>query len=310
VVLTSGGSEANNLALKGVFFANQSRGAHIITTQVEHPSILAPCEFLERQGAKITYLPVDHTARLDPEDLRRAITPATILISIMHANNEVGTIQPIAACARIAREHGIPIHTDAAQSIGKISSRVDALGVDLLSIAGHKVYAPKGVGALYIRGGTRMEPLIHGAGHERGRRAGTENALLATALGVAREIGSDLSAMGRIRELRDDLWSRLRARLGERMVLNGHPEETLPNTLNVSFIGCVGAELLAALEGIAASTGSACHTGRVELSPVLRAMGISEDIGAGAVRFSLGRSTTEDEIIEVAERVASGLSSH
>jgi cysteine desulfurase len=310
VVLTSGGSEANNLALKGVFFANQSRGAHIITTQVEHPSILAPCEFLERQGAKITYLPVDHTARLDPEDLRRAITPATILISIMHANNEVGTIQPIAACARIAREHGIPIHTDAAQSIGKISSRVDALGVDLLSIAGHKVYAPKGVGALYIRGGTRMEPLIHGAGHERGRRAGTENALLATALGVACEIGSDLSAMGRIRELRDDLWSRLRARLGERMVLNGHPEETLPNTLNVSFIGCVGAELLAALEGIAASTGSACHTGRVELSPVLRAMGISEDIGAGAVRFSLGRSTTEDEIIEVAERVASGLSSH
>jgi cysteine desulfurase len=265
VVLTSGGSEANNLALKGVFFANQSRGAHIVTTQVEHPSILAPCAFLERQGAKITYLPVDHTARLDPEDLRRAITPATTLISIMHANNEVGTVQPIAACARIAREHGIPIHTDAAQSVGKISSRVGALGVDLLSIAGHKVYAPKGVGALYIRGGTRMEPLIHGAGHERGRRAGTENALLATALGVACEIGSDLSAMGRIREV------------------------------------------LAAAEGIAASTGSACHSGRVELSPVLRAMGISQEVGVGAVRFSLGRSTTADEIVEVAERVSSVL---
>jgi len=307
VVFTSGGSEANNLALKGVFFANQSRAAHIITTQVEHPSILSPCAFLERQGAKVTYLPVDRTGRVDPEDLRKAITPATILISIMHANNEVGTVQPIAACAQIAREHGIPIHTDAAQSVGKISSRIDALGVDLLSIAGHKLYAPKGVGALYIRAGTRMEPLIHGAGHERGRRAGTESALLATAVGVACEIASDLSAMERIRELRDDLWSRLRAHLGERIALNGHPEETLPNTLNVSFIGRVGAEVLANLEGIAASTGSACHSGRVELSPVLRAMGISEEVGMGAVRFSLGRLTTADEIVEVAERVASVL---
>jgi cysteine desulfurase len=307
VVLTSGGSEANNLALKGVFFANQSHAVHVITTQVEHPSILSPCAFLERQGAKVTYLPVDGTGRMDPQDLRRAITPATILISIMHANNEVGTVQPIAGCAQIAREHGIPIHTDAAQSVGKIPSRVDALGVDLLSIAGHKLYAPKGVGALYIRAGTRIEPLIHGAGHERGRRAGTESALLATALGAACEIGSDLSAMERIRGLRDDLWSRLRARLGERVALNGHPEETLPNTLNVSFIGRVGAEVLAALEGIAASTGSACHSGRVELSPVLRAMGISEEVGVGAVRFSLGRSTTADEIVEVAERVGSVL---
>jgi cysteine desulfurase len=307
VVFTSGGSEANNLALMGVFFANQSRAAHIITTQVEHPSILSPCAFLERQGAEVTYLPVDRTGRIDPEDLRRAIRPATILVSIMHANNEVGTVQPIAACARIARERGILLHTDAAQSVGKIASRVDALGVDLLSIAGHKLYAPKGVGALYIRAETRIEPLIHGAGHERGRRAGTESALLATALGAACEIGSDLSAMERIRELRNDLWSRLRASLGERVALNGHPEETLPNTLNVSFIGRVGAEVLAALEGIAASTGSACHAGRVELSPVLRAMGVSEEAAGGAVRFSLGRPTTADEIVEVAERTVSAL---
>jgi cysteine desulfurase len=307
IVFTSGGSEANNLALKGVFFANQPRAVHVITTQVEHPSILSPCAFLERQGAKVTYLPVDRAGRIDPQDLRRAITPATMLISIMHANNEVGTIQPIVACAQIAREHGVLIHTDAAQSVGKISSRVDALGVDLLSIAGHKLYAPKGVGALYIRAGTRIEPLIHGAGHERGRRAGTESALLATGLGTACEIASELSAMERIRELRDDLWSRLRASLGERVARNGHPEETLPNTLNVSFMGHVGAEVLAALEGIAASTGSACHAGRVELSPVLRAMGIPEEVGIGAVRFSLGRSTTAGEIVEVAERVASVL---
>jgi cysteine desulfurase len=173
IVFTGGGSEANNLALKGTFFSRRDRPVHIITTQIEHPAILEPCRFLSRLGAQITYLPVDSTGLVDPDDVRRAITSATCLISIMHANSEVGTIQPIGACAGIAREHGIPFHTDAAQSVGKIPTRVDELGVDLLSIVGHKLYAPKGVGALYIRAGTKLEPLIHGAGHEGGRRAGT-----------------------------------------------------------------------------------------------------------------------------------------
>ena len=185
VVFTSGGSESNNLALKGVFFASKRVRRHIVTTQVEHPAIVAPLRFLESLGAEITWLRVDRTGRIDPDDLRRAITPHTILISVMHANNEVGTIQPIEDCAAIAREHGIPFHTDAAQSVGKIPARVDDLGVDLLTVAGHKLYAPKGVGALYVRDGVTMEPLIHGAGHEGGRRAGTESAMLTAALGEA-----------------------------------------------------------------------------------------------------------------------------
>jgi cysteine desulfurase len=304
IVFTSGGSEANNLALKGTFFARGDCGAHIITTQVEHPSILGPCAFLERQGARVTYLPVDGTGLIDPDDLRRAIAPDTLLISIMHANNEVGTIQPIEACAHIARQHGIAFHTDAAQSIGKIPTRVDELGVDLLSMAGHKLYAPKGIGALYIRAGTKLEPLVHGAGHERGRRAGTESALLTAGLGVACALAGDLAGMEHVRQLRDHFWTLLRDRLGPRVVLNGHPQQRLPNTLNVSFVGRVGADILATLEGVAASTGSACHSGRVELSPVLRAMAVSEQIGMGAVRFSLGRGTTPNEITDVADRVS------
>ena len=185
VVFTSGGSEANNHAIKGVFFANRDRGDHIITTAVEHPAILNPCRFLEKLGAKVTVLPVDRCGRVDPADVRRAITPRTVLITVMHANNEVGTIQPISEIAAMARDAGILSHTDAAQSAGKIPTDVDELGVDLLSVAGHKLYAPKGIGALYIREGTRIEPFIHGAGHEGGRRAGTENVLLAVALGAA-----------------------------------------------------------------------------------------------------------------------------
>lgn len=307
IVFTSGGSEANNFALKGAFFARGGRPRHIITTEVEHPSILAPCRFLERQGARVTYLPVDSTGLVDPEDLRRAITRETILISVMHANNEVGTIQPIEACARIAREHGVLFHTDAAQSLGKIATRVHELGADLLSIAGHKVYAPKGIGALYVRAGTKLEPLIHGAGHEGGRRAGTESAMLAAALGAACVLAGDLAPMSRVQELRDQLWSLLRARCGARIALNGHPERRLPNTLNVSFVGRVGVDILAALEGVAASTGSACHAGRVELSPVLAAMGVASEVGLGAVRFSLGRRTTAEEVAEVAERASAVL---
>jgi cysteine desulfurase len=303
VVFTSGGSEADNLALCGVLLALRDRGDHIITTAVEHPAILEPARFLERLGASVTYLEVDGTGRIDPDDVRRAITPRTILVSVMHANNEVGTIEPIEAVGAITREHGVLLHTDAAQSIGKIPAKVDELGADLLSIAGHKLYAPKGVGALYVRRGVRLEPLIHGASHEAGRRAGTESALLVAALGAACELAADLGPMDEVRRLRDLFWGLLQTRFGERVVLNGHPVHRLPNTLSVSFVGRVGADILVALDDVAASTGSACHAGSVELSPVLRAMGVPPGVGMGAIRFSLGRGTTEAEINEVVERL-------
>jgi cysteine desulfurase len=304
VVFTSGGSEANNFALKGAFFAGRRDTPHIITTRIEHPAILSPCAFLERLGATVTYLPVDSTGRIDPDDLRRAITPETILVSVMHANNEVGTIQPIEECASIAHEHGALFHTDAAQSVGKISTKVDELGVDLLSLAGHKFYAPKGIGALYVRRGVPLEPLIHGAGHEDGRRAGTESALLIAAFGEACKLAKDLSAVAHVRTLRDRLWAQLHQAFGDRTVLNGHPEQRLPNTLNVSFVGRIGSEVLGELDGVAASTGSACHSGRIELSPVLEAMGVKREVGAGAVRFSLGRPTTQDDVDALVERLA------
>ncbi|QNK01850.1 cysteine desulfurase family protein [Dyella telluris] len=299
IVFTSGGSEANNSALKGSFFALRERGDHIITQATEHPSVLKPLAFLQRLGASVTVLPVDGTGRVDPDEVRRAITSRTVLVSIMHANNETGTLQPIDAIGAIAREHGVRFHTDAAQSMGKVAARVDDLGVDLLSIAGHKLYAPKGIGALYVRRGTALEPLIHGAGHEQGRRAGTESVLLAAALGEACRLAGDPEPVARIRALRDHCWQSLQALYGNRIVLNGHPEHRLPNTLNVAFIDQIGADVLARLEGVAASTGSACHAGRIELSPVLAAMGVSERVGMGAVRFSLGRGTTQADIDSV-----------
>ncbi len=299
VVFTSGGSEANNLALKGLFFPPRGRPSHIVTSQIEHPSILQPCRFLERLGASLTCVPVDRSGLIDPDDIRKAITRDTFLISIMHANNEVGTIQPIAEIAKIARAHGIPLHTDAAQSVGKIPTTIDTLGVDLLSVAGHKVYAPKGIGALYIRHGIGIEPLIHGAGHEGGRRAGTESVLLAAALAKACEVSQSWIGMPTVQGLRDFFWEGLQAAFGNRVILNGHPSQRLPNTLNVSFIGHVGAGILARMPDIAASTGSACHSGQITLSPVLKAMGINAGIGMGAVRFSLGRNTTQEEIREV-----------
>ncbi len=304
IVFTSGGSEANNAVIKGVFFARHPRPVHIITTSVEHPSVLVPCAFVERLGARVTRLAVDGWGRIDPGELRRAITPDTALVSIMHANNEVGTIQPLADCAGIAREHGIAFHTDAAQSVGKIPARVDELGVDLLSLAGHKFHAPKGIGALYVRAGTTLEPLIHGAGHEAGRRAGTESALLAAALGAASRLARKLEWTSSVRRLRDVLWDRLQSHFGAGVVLNGHTELRLPNTLNVSFVGRVGADVLAALPDVAASTGSACHAGRIELSPVLQAMRVPPETGMGAVRFSLGRHTTGAEIDSVVEQLA------
>ena len=299
IVFVSGGSEANNLALKGTFFALRGQGDHIITQATEHPAVLRPLEFLKQLGARITVLPVDGTGRVDPDAVRRSITSRTVLISIMHANNETGTLQPIEEIGLIAREHGIRFHTDAAQSVGKIPTLVDTLGVDLLSIAGHKLYAPKGVGALYVRRGTPIDSLVHGAGHENGRRAGTESALMAVALGTACDIARPWLGMPATLRLRNIFWDRLRAAFGSRVALNGHLEHRLPNTLNVSVIGRSGAEILGKMPNIAASTGSACHSGRITLSPVLEAMGVSPEWGMGAIRFSLGRATTAEELDQV-----------
>ena len=303
IVLTSGGSEANNHVIKGVALGG-TNAPHIVTTAVEHPAILEPCRFVETLGARVTVVPVDGHGLVDPDDVRRAIAPDTVLVSVMHANNEVGTIQPIAEISRIAREHGVLCHTDAAQSAGKIPVRVRDLGVDLLSLAGHKLYAPKGVGALFVRRGVELTPLVHGGGHEEGRRAGTESALLATGLGAACLLAETDPCEHRLHGLRDRLWNGLRARLGDRVALNGHPTLRLPNTLNVGLTGRYGDEVLARMPEIAASTGSACHAGERALSPVLAAMGVPPAVGHGAVRFSVGRGTTLAEIDAAVERIA------
>ncbi|MGI9524485.1 MAG: cysteine desulfurase family protein [Hyphomicrobiaceae bacterium] len=296
IVFTSGGSEANNMALKGVAFALRERGNHIITTAVEHPAIHEPCEFLKKLDFCVTYVPVDSTGKVDPERIASELTDRTILVSVGHANGEVGTVQPLAEISQYLKPAGILFHSDAAQSAGKISIDVDAIGVDMLSLAGHKMYAPKGVGALYIRRQIQIEPLIHGGGHERGHRSGTESALLTVALGKASQLVADLSPMNRVRELRDWFWRELKQEFGDRVELNGHPTDRLPNTLNVSFVDQIGPDLLSSLEGIAVSTGSACHTGSAELSPVLRAMNVAPKTGLGAIRFSLGRGTVKREI--------------
>ena len=307
VVFTSGGSEANNLALKGIYFSRQRAGNHIITSAVEHPAVIEPCRFLERLGADVTYLPVDGGGRVDPLAVESAITNETILVSIMQANNEVGTLEPIAEISEITRRHGVVFHTDAAQAAGKVPVEVDNLGVDLLSLAGHKLYAPKGVGALYVRHGLTLEPLIHGAGHESGRRAGTESALLATGLGTACALAESWLGMPECRALRDDFWAQLEAHFGQRVVRNGDPNHCLPNTLSVSFVNCIGEDVLASLDGVAASTGSACHSGQVILSDVLQAMGVPPEVGMGTIRFSLGRSTTAQDIEEVMRLLKSAL---
>jgi cysteine desulfurase len=310
IVFTGGGSEASNHALKGAvfaklhgFFGRWARGAHVITSAVEHPATLQPCEFLKRLGCRVTVLPVDRHGLVDPQAVRTALDRSATLVSIMHANNEVGTLQPIREIAALARARGVPVHTDAAQSLGKVPVKVDELGVDLLTVAGHKLYAPKGVGVLYVRRGVKLEPLIHGAGHEGGRRAGTENVPYVVALGKACELAQQSlpEATERLRRLRDRLWERLRAGLGEKPTLNGHPERRLPNTLNVSFLGHIGAELLAKVPEVAASTGSACHEGQMTCSPVLQAMGVPPPQARGAVRLSVGRFTTEDEIDRAAQ---------
>lgn len=299
IIFTSGGSEANNLALKGFYIKNKSRGNHIITSKIEHPAVMHPCKFLEQIGAKVTYVGVDQYGRVSPEEIKRVITKDTILISIMHSNNETGTLQPIHEIGKLAERYGIAFHTDASQSVGKVPVNVKDLNVDMLSIAGHKLYAPKGIGALYKKDGVVLEPLIHGAGHEFGLRAGTENTLLAVGLGKACEIAKHQVGNSELKKLTDYFWSGLKEEFGGRIQLNGHPEERLRNTLNVSFVQKIGQDLLAAIPQLAASTGSACHAGSIELSPVLKEMNVPEEVGMGAIRFSLGRHTTKDDINQV-----------
>lgn len=304
IIFTSGGTESNNHALKGAAFANRHKGNHIITTTIEHPAVTEVCKYLESRGFRITYVPVDDQGLISPQELENAITPQTILISVMHANNEIGTIQPISDIADIAHRHNIIFHTDAAQSAGKYPVDVKEMGVDLLSIAGHKLYAPKGIGALYIKDGVVLEKLIHGADHEQNKRAGTENVPEIAGLGKAcetamRDLGKNIAHMQKTRDLLHDL-------LGQTIPgikLNGHPLLRLPNTLSLSFKGLEANILLNEMEaeGIAASAGAACHTDSIDVSPVLTAIGLETDFAMGTIRFSTGRFTTEDEIRRSAE---------
>ena len=313
ILFTSGGTESNNHAIKGVALAMRERGNHIITSEFEHPAVLEVCRFLEGSGVRVSYLPVDHQGMVHVSDIRDAIRPETILISIMHANNEVGTVQPLGEIAHVAKSHGIIFHTDAAQSAGKIPVDVEALGVDLLSVAGHKIYAPKGVGSLYIRKGLKPATFCHGAGQEKGRRAGTENVLEIVGLGKACEIAAQHleTTMSNMKHLRDRLHTGLERELGP-IRLNGHPDRRLPNTLNLSFRGLEANRILEEIGlEVAASAGAACHSDTVIISHVLKAMAVPPDWAMGTLRFSVGRMTTSEQIdtaIRVVSAAVKGLS--
>jgi cysteine desulfurase len=309
LIFTSGGTEANNHAISGMAWANRDRGNHIITSTVEHPAVIEVCRSLEKRGFETTYVNVDEDGQVDVDELGDAIRKETILITIMHANNEVGTIQPIKEISRIAKRHHIILHTDAAQSVGKIKTGVDDLGVDLLSIAGHKVYAPKGIGVLYIRGGMNPETFCHGAGQEMGKRAGTENVLEIVGLGKACEIACrnpEQSILG-MKKLRDRLHEGLSACAVD-IRLNGHPTLRLPNTLSLSFKNMEADRLLEEIGlKVAASAGAACHSDTVEISHVLSAMNVPIQWAKGTLRFSVGRMTTEKEIDEAIAVIVDGV---
>ena len=304
IIFTGSGTEADNHAIKGLTELQKSRGKgnHIITSSVEHHAVLYTCQYLEQRGFEVTYLPVDRYGRMSIEQLREAVRDTTVLISIMHVNNENGTVQPLEEICEIAQEHEVPLHTDAVQSVGKLDMNVQELGVNLLAFSGHKIYAPKGIGILYIRRGTRLANLVHGGSHERNRRAGSENVPAIVGLGTAADLAKQ--EQNTYAQHLDALTQRLRIGLDahiDRLHYNGHPDHCAPGTLNVSFEAVEGESLILRLdmEGICVSTGSACTSGSMEPSHVLAALGLPPRLAQGTVRFSLGRNTTEAEIDEV-----------
>lgn len=313
IIFTSGGTESNNLAIIGVARANRKRGNHIITTQIEHPSVLKACKALQKEGFEVTYLPVDEYGVVRLEELEGAIKKETILISVMNANNEIGTIEPISEIGRIARKREVYFHTDAIQTVGKLKIDVKEMNVDLLSISSHKVYGPKGVGALYVKKGTRINSILHGGHQEKGLRPGTENPIGIAGFGKSAEIMTTEMEKdaGRLSELRDRLFEGIKERI-DYVRLNGHPIQKLPNTLNISFDFVEGESIVLGLDdyGIAAATGSACTSATLEPSHVLLAIGLSPEVAHGSLRLSLGRDNTEEDVtyfVEVLPKVVSRL---
>ncbi|UKL13580.1 cysteine desulfurase family protein [Dissulfurimicrobium hydrothermale] len=297
VFFTSGGTESNNTVILGAARAGSHEKRHIITTQIEHPSVLNPAIHLMEEGWDVSFIRVDSLGLVDPSDIKKALRPNTAMVSVMLANNETGAVQPLAEIAGIAHEYGVPVHTDAAQAVGKIPVDVQMLGVDYLTIAGHKLYAPKGIGALFVKDGAPFDQIIFGAGQEMGRRPGTEPTPLAVGLGAASVFVQDglEDEMKRQSELRERLYDGILS-LGRQIIRHGQVDKTLPNTLNISFVGLSGARILQTAPGLMASTGAACHAGSAVVSHVLSAMGVEKTVAMGAIRFSLGRFTTDREI--------------
>jgi cysteine desulfurase len=306
IILTGCGTEADNQAIKGVMFANRGKGDHIITSRIEHKAVLQTCQYLEKQGFRVTYLPVDEYGLVNPDDVAQAITGRTVLVSVMFANNEVGTIQPIGAIAQVCRERGIYFHTDAVQMVGKLPIDVNELGIDLLSLSAHKFYGPKGVGALYVRQGVKVDPLLHGGHQEWGRRAATENVAGIVGLGRALELrlGEMDAEAERLTALRERLYAGLLARIPH-VYLNGHPSERLPGTLNVCFEYIEGEGIIMGLDlaGVAVSSGSACTSADLSPSHVLLAMGVPPAVAQGSIRFGLGRENSEADVDYVLEKL-------
>jgi cysteine desulfurase len=304
IYFTSGGTESDNLAVKGTAFANRKKGKHIVTSKIEHHAVLESCKFLEKEGFQVTYLPVDKYGLVDPDDLKKALRENTILVSIMHANNEVGTIQPIEELCKITKQRGAYFHTDAVQSVGKTPVDVQKLDVDMLSMSAHKIYGPKGAGAIYIKKGTRVTSWSHGGSHERSRRAGTENVPGIVGLAKAMEIAyRDMEEQSRhLKNLTETFYQKLTQTISD-VILNGHMEKRIPNTLNLSFKAVEGESIILSLDlkGVAVASGSACTSGTLEPSHVLSAMGIAPDIAQGAIRFSFGRDNTMEDVDYVVE---------
>jgi cysteine desulfurase len=312
IVFTSGATESDNIAIKGVARMYARRGKHVITQVTEHKAVIDPCKYLEHEGYNATFLPVDKTGTIDLNQLADAITDETTLVSIMFANNEIGTVQPVTEIGKLCKEKGVLFHTDATQAFGKIPIDVEAMGIDLLSLSGHKIYGPKGVGALYVRRRNprvRCEPVLHGGGHERGMRSGTLNVPGIAGLGTAAEIAlNEMEAEGRrLKAFKDRMWEKLNTHLDE-IVLNGHETHCLPGTLNVSFAYVEGEGLMMGFKDIAVSSGSACTSASLEPSYVLKALGIGDDLAHSSIRFSFGRFTTEEEIDHVISRVTTAVS--